>query len=416
MCAMRTSTDFLQRVVRRAVQGEPVGVSRTAHGRPCAARAPTGIDLLLPDGSRIRQDRPGRCPKCGMALEPTTPLSRTRWPISESRADGHDASFLDWGCSRSDLALTMGEMLGGRWTRRSARGELDRPGRLDAGRVLVRLAVLRACVGIIRQSQPEHVHADRLGVGAAYAYSAVATVAPGPSRPDSACTATVPTYFDTAAVITSLVLLGQVLELRARGRTSDGDSQLLGLAPHNGRVVRRGRRERTCRSRRSSVGDMRRVRPGERVPVDGVVVEGRALVDESMITGEPMPVDKTGGDRVTGGTVNSDRDVGNARRASRQRYGARADRPDGRRGTTEPCADSTARGFGFRLLRSSVVANWQCSRFVAWAIYGPEPRLAYALVERRGRADHRLPVCARARHADGDHGRHGSRRDGRRAH
>src|SRR5581483_43396 len=142
------------------------------------------------------------------------------------------------------------------------------------------------------------------GVGAAFVYSALGTIAPGWFPDEFRQHGVVPTYFDTAVVITVLVLLGQVLELRARGRTSSALRQLLGLAPRTARVVRDGA-ERDLPITDVRVGDVCRVRPGEKVPVDGVVLEGHSSVDESMVTGEPIPVEKQAGDRVTGGTINA---------------------------------------------------------------------------------------------------------------
>ena len=144
-----------------------------------------------------------------------------------------------------------------------------------------------------------------LGTGTAYAYSVVATVAPGLFPPAMRGHAgEVGLYFEVAAVITVLVLLGQVLELRARSRTSGAIRALLGMAPKTARVIRDEGREEDIPLDQVVVGDRLRVRPGERVPVDGVVLEGRSAVDESMVTGEPMPVEKRAGNRVTGGTVN----------------------------------------------------------------------------------------------------------------
>src|SRR5262249_54370410 len=142
-----------------------------------------------------------------------------------------------------------------------------------------------------------------LGVGASYCYSALATVTPSIFPAAFAMHGVVETYFDTAAVITVLVLLGQVLELRARGQTTSALRHLLGLAPKTARVIRRGL-DRDVQLADVRIGDLCRVRPGERVPVDGIVIDGSSAVDESMITGESMPVSKKPGATVTGGTIN----------------------------------------------------------------------------------------------------------------
>ena len=162
----------------------------------------------------------------------------------------------------------------------------------------------RAWASLVNRS-PNMFTLIGLGVGAAYGYSAVATVAPGLFPAGFRMHGAVETYFDTAAVITVLVLLGQVLELRARGRTGTAIRQLLGLAPKTARVVETGPRNATCRSSDVQVGDICRVRPGEKVPVDGVVVDGHSAVDESMVTGEPIPVEKGRESQVTGGTINT---------------------------------------------------------------------------------------------------------------
>ena len=181
-----------------------------------------------------------------------------------------------------------------------------------------------------------------LGVGAAYLFSVAATIAPGAFPEGFRIHGVVETYFDTAVVITVLVLLGQVLELRARGRTSAAIRQLLGLAPKTARIIRDGV-ESDVPIETVRVGDLLRVRPGEKVPVDGVVVDGRSSVDESMVTGEPIPVEKEAGSRVTGATINGTGSL--VVRAERvgTRHAARADRQDGERGPADARADPAAR-------------------------------------------------------------------------
>jgi Cu+-exporting ATPase len=217
-----------------------------------------------------------------------------------------------------------------------------------------------------------------IGVGAAYGFSVVATVAPRVFPDAFAMHGTVETYFDTAVVITVLVLLGQVLELRARGRTSLAIQQLLGLAPKTARVIRRGL-DRDVALDAVVVGDLLRVRPGERVPVDGVVVEGRSLVDESMVTGEPAPVEKVAGVRVTGSTVNgtgsfvmrAERVGSDTLLAQIVRMVSEAQRT---RAPIQRLADRVAGYFVPAVVIVAVAA------FAAWSMWGPEPRLAYALV------------------------------------
>jgi Cu+-exporting ATPase len=217
-----------------------------------------------------------------------------------------------------------------------------------------------------------------LGVGAAFGYSAVGTVAPGLFPATLRVHGSVENYFDTAAVITTLVLLGQVLELRARHRTGAAIRQLLGLAPKTARVIRMGiDRERPIAEVR--VGDLVRVRPGERVPVDGVIVSGRTAIDESMVTGEPMPAEKEPGSRVTGGTINTtgsfvfraDRVGSDTLLAQIVRMVGEAQRS---RAPIQRLADRISAFF------VPAVVAIASGAFIVWLTVGPEPRLAHALV------------------------------------
>jgi Cu+-exporting ATPase len=217
-----------------------------------------------------------------------------------------------------------------------------------------------------------------MGVGAAYGYSVLGTVAPSLFPEGFREHGVVPTYFDSAVVITTLVLLGQVLELRARGRTSAALKQLLGLAPRTARVIR-GPRDEDIPVAELNVGDLIRVRPGEKIPVDGVVVEGRSAIDESMITGEPIPAEKTPGGRVTGGTINTTGTIAfRAERVGRDtllsqivRMVADAQRS---RAPIQRLADVTASWFVPAVVAVAVLT------FIVWSVAGPEPRLAHALV------------------------------------
>jgi Cu+-exporting ATPase len=217
-----------------------------------------------------------------------------------------------------------------------------------------------------------------LGVGAAYVFSVAATVAPGAFPEGFRVHGVVETYFDTAVVITVLVLLGQVLELRARGRTSSAIRQLLGLAPRTARVIRDGV-EVDVPIVQVRVGDLVRVRPGERIPVDGVVLDGRTAVDESMVTGEPIPSEKQKGSDVTGGTINgtgsltirADRVGSDTLLAQIVRMVSEAQRT---RAPIQRLADVIASYFVPAVVAIAVLA------FVVWSVLGPEPRLAHALV------------------------------------
>jgi Cu+-exporting ATPase len=219
-----------------------------------------------------------------------------------------------------------------------------------------------------------------LGTGTAYLYSVAATVAPG-LFPESfrAHGGEVGLYFEAAAVITVLVLLGQVLELRARSQTSSAIKALLNLAPPTARRIRPDRTEEDVPLEAVQVGDRLRVRPGERVPVDGVVVEGTSAVDESMVTGEPIPVEKAPGGRVVGGTVNGTGSfVMRAERVGSETLLARivqmVAEAQRSRAPIQRLADQVSAWFVPTVVGIATLA------FVTWSVWGPEPRMAYALV------------------------------------
>ena len=218
-----------------------------------------------------------------------------------------------------------------------------------------------------------------LGVGAAYGFSVVATMAPGLFPHSFHMHGGVAVYFEPAAVIVVLVLLGQVLELRARSRTSAAIRSLLGLAPKTARRIEADGTERDVPLGDVRAGDRLRVRPGERIPVDGVVLEGNAAVDESMVTGEPIPVEKGPGDSMTGGTVNTtgalvmraERVGADTLLAQIVRMVSDAQRS---RAPIQRLADTVSGWFVPAVIAVAIVT------FVAWALVGPEPRLAHALV------------------------------------
>ena len=219
-----------------------------------------------------------------------------------------------------------------------------------------------------------------LGTGAAFLYSVVATLAPGlfpAAMADDQ--GTVPVYYEVAAVIVALILLGQVLELRARERTGGAIRALLDLAPKTAlRVLKDGKTE-TVPLAAVQVGDVLRVRPGDKVPIDGTVIEGRSAVDESLLTGEPIPVEKTAGDRITGGTLNGrgsfdmrvDRTGAETTLAQVVAMVADAQRS---RAPIQALADTVSGYFVPAVVLVAVLA------FVAWFVFGPSPALAYALV------------------------------------
>ncbi|WP_298256358.1 copper-translocating P-type ATPase, partial [Bradyrhizobium sp.] len=218
-----------------------------------------------------------------------------------------------------------------------------------------------------------------IGVGVAWLYSLVAALAPGLFPPAfRGLDGTVPVYFESASVITVLVLLGQILELRARERTSGAIRALLGLAPKTARrIADRGDEDVAIEA--IAVGDRLRVRPGEKIPVDGRVVEGSSFVDESMVTGEPMPVQKAEGARVIGGTVNqSGALVFRAEQVGRDTMLARivdmVARAQRSRAPIQRLADRVAGWFVPAVIGSALLA------FAAWISFGPEPRLTFALI------------------------------------
>jgi P-type Cu+ transporter len=217
-----------------------------------------------------------------------------------------------------------------------------------------------------------------MGVGAAYVYSALGTIAPGIFPESFRVHGVVETYYDTAVVVTALVLLGQVLELRARSRTTSALKKLLGLAPRTARVVY-DRAERDIPLAEVRVGDIIRVRPGERVPVDGEVLDGHSAIDESMVTGEPIPVEKEPGDRVTGGTLNTTGTLlFKALRVGADTLLAQIVRMVGEaqrsRAPIQRLADRISAWFVPAVVLVAI------SAFIAWSFFGPPPRLVFALV------------------------------------
>jgi Cu+-exporting ATPase len=383
---------------------------------PVAPAPVPGTTYICPMDPEIRQPHPGACPKCGMALEPdlsTVPTMRVEYtcpmhpeivrdepgacpicgmalePRTVGLEDGPNPELVDMTrrfrigallaapvflLAMGDMVLGMG--LGGRinvaWANWIGLA-LATPVVWWAGWPFFE----RGWASIVNRS-PNMFTLIALGVGAAYAYSAAATVVPGLFPEGFREHGVVETYFDTAVVITVLVLLGQVLELRARSQTSAAIKALLGLAPKTARRIRDGVEE-DIPLPHVQVGDLLRVRPGEKLPVDGVVVDGRTSVDESMVTGEPVPVEKESGARVTGGTVNgtgsvvmrAERVGGDTLLAQIVRMVSEAQRS---RAPIQKLADRIAAWFVPAVVLVSLLA------FGAWSVWGPEPRLAHALV------------------------------------
>jgi Cu+-exporting ATPase len=262
----------------------------------------TAVEYFCPMDPEVVSDRPGFCPKCGMALEPRA-TSAEEGPNPEL-ADMSRRFWIGLVLGLPVFVLAMAEMIPGLRL-------LDMGVTAWVELVLATPVVLycgwpffeRAWVSIVHRS-PNMFTLIALGVGVAYLYSVAATLVPWIFPVEFQHDGRVEPYFETAAAITVLVLLGQVLEIRARSRTSAAIRKLLGLAPRTARVIRPDGAEADIPLAEVKVGDVLRVRPGEKVPVDGVVLEGRSSVDESMVSGEPIPVEKEPEAKVIGGTVN----------------------------------------------------------------------------------------------------------------
>jgi P-type Cu+ transporter len=359
---------------RERFEAEPEKYLKSREPEP---PAPAGTIYTCPMHPEVRQQGPGSCPICGMALEPE----------QISLDDAPDPELIDM-TRRFQIALAltipvfaieMGRHLGlmhlvpAGWSN-------------WIGLVLATPVVLWAGAPFFERGWKSLLTRNlnmftliAMGTGVAYAYSIVGTLAPQLFPPafrdmDGA----VDVYFEAAAVITVLVLLGQVLELRARAQTSGAIRALLGLAPKTARRIG-AQGDEDVAIDAIAVGDLLRVRPGEKMPVDGVVTEGRAVVDESMVTGESMPVSKTEGDRVIGGTVNQGGGlVMRAEKIGRDTMLARivdqVAKAQRSRAPIQRLADQVAGWFVPAVILAALLA------FVAWAVFGPEPRFTFALV------------------------------------
>ena len=355
----------------------------TRADRPADAAVPAGTIYFCPMDPEIRQDHPGSCPKCGMALEPdlsTVPFGAEETPNHEL-IDMTRRMWIGIVLGLPVFALAMGDMVLGM----GLGGRVDMRVTNWIGLAFATPVVfwcgwpffVRGWASIVNRSANMFT-LIALGVGAAYFFSAAATLVPQVFPEGFTVHGVVETYFDTAVVITVLVLLGQVMELRARGRTSMAIRQLLGMAPKTARVIRHGV-ESDIPLADVHVGDLLRVRPGERVPVDGVVVDGRSAVDESMVTGEPIPVEKESGSAVTGSTVNgtgsftmrAERVGNDTLLAQIVRMVSEAQRS---RAPIQRLADIISAWFVPAVVAIAILA------FVVWAVWGPDPRLAHGLL------------------------------------
>ncbi len=338
-------------------------------------------EWTCPMHPEIVRSEPGSCPICGMALEP-----RTISLDDDGNPELAQMSLRFWiatALTIPTLVLAMGEMLPGNPIARLLPGNRVAWGQLALATPVVLWCgwpfFVRGWQSVVNRSLNMFT-LIALGVGVAYAYSVVATLVPG-LFPDSfrAHGGHVAVYFEAAAVIVALVLLGQVLELRARGQTGAAIRALLRLAPTTARRLLDDGTEQDVALEDVRVGDRLRVRPGEKVPVDGAVIEGASAVDESMVTGEPIPVAKAPGDRLIGATVNGTGSlIMRAERVGADTLLARIVGMVGQaqrsRAPIQRLADVVAGYFVPAVVIVAVVAA------VIWATVGPEPRMAHALV------------------------------------
>jgi P-type Cu+ transporter len=347
-------------------------------------KSPAASQYTCPMHPEVLSSRPGACPKCGMALEPVAATESTANPELASMTRRF---WVSAALSLPLLAVMVSDIMPGRPVQQLLEG--PRLGWL-LGWIELALAtpvVLwggwpffeRGWASIVHRS-PNMFTLIAMGSGAAYLYSVAAVVAPDlfpAGFRDSS--GNLGLYFEAAAVITALVLLGQVLELRARSQTGGAIQALLGLAPKTARRISPRGKETDVPLVEVVVGDLLRIRPGEKIPVDGVVTEGQSSVDESMVSGEPIPVEKSAGARVVGGTINGTGSlVMRAERVGEATLLAQivkmVSEAQRTRAPIQRLADKVAGYFVPAVLAAAVIA------FLVWAVAGPQPRYAHALV------------------------------------
>ncbi len=349
--------------------------------KPSPKPVPKGTLYTCPMHPEVISDHPGDCPKCGMALEPVGIPAAAEGPNPEL-TDFTRRLWISAALSLPLLAISMGPMIG-----LPIRDWIGEPIATWVELVLATPVVLWAALPFFRRAWNSLVNRSPnmwtligLGVGTAYVYSVIATLAPG-LFPMSfrGHGESVPVYFEAASVIVALVFVGQVLELKARERTGSAIRALLDLAPKTARKIGANGSETDVPVDEIQAGDRLRVRPGERVPVDGSVVDGQSTVDESMITGEPLPIEKAKGDALTGGTINRNgtlimqaEKVGAETTLSRiVELVAKAQRS---RAPIQTMVDRVSAVFVPAVVAAAIIA------FAVWAFVGPEPRLAHALL------------------------------------
>ncbi|MFP2926288.1 copper-transporting P-type ATPase [Pyxidicoccus sp. 3LG] len=405
----------------RALRADPARYLAPSPAESAEPEPPTapGTMYVCPMDPEVRQDHPGACPKCGMALEPESPPTlearvefvcpmhpevvrdgpgncpicgmalEPRTVLPEEAPDPELQSMrlrfrVGLGLTVPLLVLAMSDMIPGQPVQHAVPASILAWAQL----VLATPVVLwggwpffQRGWASVRNRHLNMFTLIALGTGAAYLFSVFATLFPGalPHGLRTGHGGTAPLYFEAAAVIVTLVALGQVLELRARHATSGALRSLLSLAPPVARRLREDGHEEDVPLAHVHVGDRLRVRPGEKVPVDGVVLEGASAVDESMVTGESLPVEKGPGDKVTGGTVNGTGSlVMRAERVGKDtllsRIVQRVSEAQRTRAPIQRLADRVAAVFVPVVIAVAVVTA------VVWGVWGPEPRLAHALV------------------------------------
>jgi len=337
--------------------------------------AAAGTVYTCPMHPEIRQDHPGACPKCGMTLEPVLPALD-----ADENPELRDFQRRFWWTLPLTAIVFVLAMVGHRfqWMDMALQSWVElvlaTPIVLWAGWPFFH----RGWQSVVNRS-PNMWTLIGLGTGAAFVYSVAATVAPQVFPASFMAMGRVAVYFEAAAVIISLTLLGQVLELKARSQTSAAIKSLLGLAPKTARRIRADGTEEDVALAHVHVGDILRIRPGEKVPVDGVVTEGGSAVDESMLTGEPVPVSKRVGDKVIGATLNTSgalvmrsEKVGSATvLAQIVQMVAQAQRS---KAPMQRMADVVAGYFVVTVVTLALLT------FLAWGVFGPEPRWVYGLI------------------------------------
>lgn len=341
--------------------------------RPDSGSA-TGTIYTCPMHPEIRQDRPGSCPKCGMALEPLMPS------LEDDNPELKDFTRRFWWTLPFTIIVTVLAMLGHQlgWFSMTAQTWIELvlsiPVVLWAGQPFF----VRGWQSVVNRS-PNMWTLIGLGTAAAFIYSVFATVAPGVFPETFMSMGRIAVYFEAAVVIISLTLFGQILELRARSQTSAAIKSLLGLAPKTARRINADGTEEDVPLTHVHEGDRLRVRPGEKVPVDGLVEDGVSSLDESMLTGEPLPVSKRRGDKVIGATMNTSgsliiraEKVGSATvLAQIVQLVAQAQRS---RAPMQRMADQVAGYFVMAVVAIAIITLF------VWGMFGPQPSWVYGLI------------------------------------